>query len=393
MSEEILLHIFEYKTFDMPKKLSLALALIIGFTSISKAQLTSSIADSIMANSNNIPYIHADTTSLPDGVGVSYSSLITHSIFGLGDTIQSANDIATICMNIEHSYIADLIIQLECPNGLSTTLADLYNTNISNGNTFLGEAAEGTLGTPGIGWNYCLSELPFLGTMADENINQYWDTSIYFNSNILKSGLYKTEESLDSLIGCPLNGDWKIIITDNAAIDDGFIFNWQLNFDTLLFPANYNAGGANVIASGGVPPYNYFWSNGATTSSVNRLAPGTYTVQITDSDTINKAGGYPNKTFSSVIITEDITTYVEVNLDEQLSIYPNPIVDELNISFNNPEGKNSIKIYTLSGVLLKEENNSGQETIQVSLQNYPQGIYFVEVKTEGETFTKKIIKQ
>jgi len=373
----------------MLKKIIFTLIVFTGFISSSNAQFVSSIADSIMANSNNIPYIHSDTTYLPDGNGSSYTTTLTHTIFDAGDTIQNASDISTICMNIEHSYLGDLSIKLECPNGQQTVLANPNGGG--GGGTFLGDAQDNGAG-PGTGWNYCFSESASWGTMVTENSNQNHDISIISpGNNVLSSGLFSVEEALDSLIGCPLNGDWKIIITDNLALDDGYIFNWQLNFDTLLFPTGYNIGGATVIASGGVPPYSYFWSNGATTSSVNRLAPGTYTVQVTDSETTN--GALPNKTFSSVIITEGVITNVPLNLNDPFSIYPNPVLDQLSISFQTPKEKKCIKIYNLSGVLLKEENVKNTESIQMDFKNYPQGIYFVKVQSKNETITKKIIKQ
>jgi lysyl endopeptidase len=43
-----------------------------------------------------------------------------------------------------------------------------------------------------------------------------------------------------------------------------------------------NDGTASVTVSGGTQPYSYTWSNGATTSSVSNLAPGSYTVLISD---------------------------------------------------------------------------------------------------------------
>ena len=380
----------------MLNKISLSLLIIIGSVPISKAQLVSSIADSIMANSNNIPYIHSGITYLPDGSGASYTSILTHTVFGSTDTIQNAGGISTICMNIEHSYIGDLTIKLECPNGQQTTLSDTYNGGAGGsggGSTFLGDALDNNLVNVGDGWNYCFSESAFWGTMDTENFNQNWDTSIIsLGNNVLSSGLFNIEESLDSLIGCPLNGDWTIIITDHLAFDDGYIFNWQINFDTLLFPPGYNIGAATVTASGGVPPYHYFWSNGATTPSVNRLAPGTYTVQITDSDTVLKVGSLPNKTFSTVVITDGTITNVKVNLDEPFSTYPNPVVDKLNISLKGSDKNSTIQVYSLSGILLKEEMNK-KESFQIDFENYPQGIYFVKVKTRDEIITKKIIKQ
>jgi hypothetical protein len=44
-----------------------------------------------------------------------------------------------------------------------------------------------------------------------------------------------------------------------------------------------STGAILLISSGGVAPYKYVWSTGATTSSVNNLADSTYTVTVTDS--------------------------------------------------------------------------------------------------------------
>ncbi|MCB9300606.1 MAG: T9SS type A sorting domain-containing protein [Lewinellaceae bacterium] len=43
-----------------------------------------------------------------------------------------------------------------------------------------------------------------------------------------------------------------------------------------------NDGQVTAIPTGGNPPYTYQWSNGATTASQSNLAPGTYTVTVTD---------------------------------------------------------------------------------------------------------------
>lgn len=43
-------------------------------------------------------------------------------------------------------------------------------------------------------------------------------------------------------------------------------------------------GSATVSASGGTSPYSYSWSNGGTTATISNLAPGTYTVDVTDAN-------------------------------------------------------------------------------------------------------------
>lgn len=53
---------------------------------------------------------------------------------------------------------------------------------------------------------------------------------------------------------------------------------------------NFNNGTMSVTASQGVQPYTYNWSNGATTSFVSNVAPGTYFVTVTDNLGCTKTG-------------------------------------------------------------------------------------------------------
>ncbi len=54
--------------------------------------------------------------------------------------------------------------------------------------------------------------------------------------------------------------------------------------NTVIIDSALANGSATVTALGGVAPYSFNWSNSATTSTVNNLAIGTYTVTITDNN-------------------------------------------------------------------------------------------------------------
>jgi hypothetical protein len=50
-----------------------------------------------------------------------------------------------------------------------------------------------------------------------------------------------------------------------------------------------NTGAVSISTQGGLPPYQYFWSNGSTTSSISGLIPGNYTLTITDANDCPKS--------------------------------------------------------------------------------------------------------
>ncbi len=51
---------------------------------------------------------------------------------------------------------------------------------------------------------------------------------------------------------------------------------------TPASPCGNPTGSATVVASGGVAPYTYLWNNGSTTATISGLAPGNYSVIVTD---------------------------------------------------------------------------------------------------------------
>ena len=85
-------------------------------------------------------------------------------------------------------------------------------------------------------------------------------------------------------------GMYSVVVQDSngCSNSDSVLIN-QPAFPISLTgtPGNTTASGflngtIITIASGGAIPYNYMWSNGSTTNNLNHLAPGTYSVTVTD---------------------------------------------------------------------------------------------------------------
>jgi gliding motility-associated-like protein len=172
-------------------------------------------------------------TFLPDGSGVSYSTCITVDCFASNQVITDQNQIVSVCLNVEHSYLGDLDIIIHSPNGQSCTLKAFSQGG--NG-TYLGGANDdGTL-TPGIGVDYC-----FTPSATTYLVN---GATVVAGSNpphaSIVSGNYRPFQSFTNLIGSPLNGQWCIEVIDNLSIDNGYIFEWSMDFDPLLLPADYS---------------------------------------------------------------------------------------------------------------------------------------------------------
>ncbi|WP_452222824.1 PKD domain-containing protein, partial [Lacinutrix chionoecetis] len=167
------------------------------------------------------------TTFLPDGNGATYSTCVTVDCYDSSQTLTDINQIIGICVNMEHSFLGDLDINIISPTGQVAVLKEYPG----GGGTYLGGANDDNTNTPGVGADYCFSTA---GTVTLEN----GPTIIAGTppSNSIAPGTYLPEGTLNTLLGSPLNGDWCIQIIDNLGIDNGFIFSWSIEFDPNLQP-------------------------------------------------------------------------------------------------------------------------------------------------------------
>lgn len=99
--------------------------------------------------------------------------------------------------------------------------------------------------------------------------------------------------------------------------------------------------------------------------------------------------------FSGIGYIENVTSSVDNSQFEYtISCYPNPVVDELNISINNLNNSSSINvnIYKLDGVLLDNiYNGTPIMNISYNTKALSNGTYFIELDTKYKKVIKKIV--
>jgi alpha-glucosidase len=84
-------------------------------------------------------------------------------------------------------------------------------------------------------------------------------------------------------------------------------------------------------------------------------------------------------------------TGIEVYKEFEVSIFPNPTKDLLNIHFDKNKGEVSFKLYDLNGRLLIAQKLSSNQSV-VSLEKVPQGLYIYEVSSGEKVRRGKVVK-
>ena len=274
---------------------------------------------------------------LPDGIpcgtlGCSYRSSVTFDAFAAGAQISSTQDIRYVRLNIEHSYIGDIYIAITCPTGQTASLmnwsgngstscsstipqghrvwSDAYSN--ASGGTFLGmpvddEASNKCDSTayanrPGTGWNYCWSnntQFNYAGqdALIYRAINAH--NGRIDSSNVAAgTNFYKPNQNFNTLVGCPLNGEWYIEVIDGYNVDNGWIFDWELSLNPNLVPTTDDIASISV-----------------TGSEVTDLTDSTYLVSVPEGTT----------TDTTVTYSVHITTTQGGSLDTTFSVHYYPL--------------------------------------------------------------------
>ncbi len=111
---------------------------------------------------------------------------------------------------------------------------------------------------------------------------------------------------------------------------------------------------------------------------------GTFPVTLTAT---NSNGDTDSKTIYITVSTNDID-----ELDNSgFEVYPNPSHNEVFVKLNNSEkGKRAVRIYNMTGQMVYSENSTVENESGIDVSGIPTGMYFIEVITEKNTYSKKL---
>ncbi|MDM1406481.1 T9SS type B sorting domain-containing protein [Myroides sp. DF42-4-2] len=223
--------------------------------------------------------------ALPDGTGELFYSDILFNQFCASAEIESLDDILSICIDIEHTYLGDLDIILIAPNGAQVYLLDRDSPETggdARSNVLLGDPSNRSAQEPfGSPLTYCFSQTA-LKTLRGAPEQPTTGSTTRF-TNTKSPGTYlpaqrqtgRPANTLNNLIGAPLNGKWSVRIEDRLGVDEGFFFGWSIKFnDRFNLP---DLSFAPQVVSQRWLPADGLVETGNGNATVTTNVPGTYT--------------------------------------------------------------------------------------------------------------------
>jgi len=173
----------------------------------------------------------------------------------------------------------------------------------------------------------------------------------------------------------------SVTITEDTA----FIAEFELVSYTIIAQSNNNSFGQAIVTQEPNCDNDYKAVMQATANSGYRF------VSWNDGNTDNPRNINVTSDSTFTAIFESVSGIDEI-LDNSISIYPNPVKEELFITSENKVEK--IEICDLAGRVVSGVFNTplqnGGATINVS--SLPQGVYFVKIYTDKGVVTKRVIK-
>jgi len=284
-------------------------------------------------------------------------------------------------------------------------------SSMSAGATFLWEGpgiTEPTLPTQTVGYGFytvtvtgangCTNENSF-GVFGPDQLSvsvqtAFIDCEGFIDVNILATGgTPPYAYSFVPMPPFPPNTTYEVIVTDangcstsvSATTPDFIPMELTVTHtDETIFGLNDGTATANVTNGGAL--FSYSWSNGADTQTITNLAPGEYSVTITDENGCEAT--------ATVEILEGALAADDIQGLESLSIFPNPSNGVFEVSIKLAYAQPvSLEILDIIGHVLHSvpgEMTTGKSW-PIDLMGLPPGNYLCKITIGGQVVSRRII--
>ncbi len=146
--------------------------------------------------------------------------------------------------------------------------------------------------------------------------------------------------------------------------------------------------GSHTTTSTGIPAGAAAWDHDIKSSSPSFMyvptVAGTYNFKCTPHASMGMTGSF------TVIAAAGIATTAG---DKQISVYPNPVSDVLNISLGDESTKALVTLTDMTGRQLSHMVISGQKQAAIALGAYANGQYWLSIEQNGKRFVQAVLVQ
>lgn len=135
--------------------------------------------------------------------------------------------------------------------------------------------------------------------------------------------------------------------------------------------------------TGGTAGFNYLWSNGSTDDFLENVAAGDYSLTVTDAN---------GCTIEQVVTVESVTGVNDQN-DFPISLFPNPVQQQLFLKWKENSPVQTLTIVDVLGKNIPTHFEINNELIQIHFErDLPMGTYFLQLTLEdGRMATARFV--
>jgi len=95
-----------------------------------------------------------------------------------------------------------------------------------------------------------------------------------------------------------------------------------------------------------------------------------------------------------VVIDNGSCMYLNTEkIDNNIKIFPNPVIEQIFIELNYSYELQEILIYDVNHKVVYQKTKSSDKKHEINISKLDSGVYFVSIITENEKIIKKIVKE
>ncbi len=256
-------------------------------------------------------------------------------------TLTDIHTIQSVCFDINHQWADDLDVFLIAPGD---RFVELTTDNGGNGDNYTGTCFSPDATSP----------INFPGPFAPASAAPF-------------TGVFQSEGVWNDILNSPVNGAWKLAVTDDNAGVVGTLLDWSITFSGAQF-GNFQ----------------YLWSTGDTTAAIDVTEPGIYTVLVRN-DVSHLLRKY--------VVTDEVITGVQTPESELLRIMPNPVRDQVLLTWDKNLKVNAIRVFDRSGKLMLERKvDSFSQEERLNVRHLPADTYLISLEAASGPIVRKLVK-